>query len=59
MSNISAKCRYCGHKVQYFGDLCAECEATCDRDEYGDSIQNPTMSIINADLASMSERQGF
>ena len=43
------KCRYCGTKVSYFGEICTDC---VDDDVYG----NDTMEIINADMRAMQDR---
>ena len=46
---IKAECRYCGARVEYFGDLCSDCENVADHND--DFAQ-----ITQADLRRLEER---
>lgn len=47
---VAAKCRYCGTKVDVFGDLCDDCFID------NDCTDNGVIALINADLAAINAR---
>lgn len=45
---VKARCRYCGTRVEYFGDVCAGCEPTPEVDGL--------LELTRADLARLAAR---
>lgn len=52
---VAARCRFCGTKVEYFGDLCTDCD-TPDRYDEDGAILDGTIRLANADRAAIDAK---
>ena len=54
------RCRFCGVRVTYFGDLCVECDAALPHDEFGDPIMPPSeWQIADAEGIQLREEVDY
>ena len=54
--NLSPKCRFCGAKVKYFGDLCTSCDEVTERDEDGNPVADFMTSLNRQEQVAQDER---
>lgn len=52
MSLITPRCRYDGTPVEFFGQLCADCDPA---QPVGLDVPDPLMEIVRVDLERMME----
>lgn len=50
---LTARCRFCGTKVKFFGDLCADCDSPDLYDEDGLFVEN---ELAKADAAALAAK---